>query len=110
MRRNNLVLCTVLLIALVATWAGCGKSPTKDEPAIKLYQTPEEVFGAFMAAGAKEDWKGMCECLTDETRDKLAAGLILAGAFAKGFAKTEEEKARLKPVEDVLARHGIQAG
>jgi len=110
MWRSNFVLCTVLLVAQVVTQAGCSKNPTKDEPPNKLYQSPEEVFDAFMAASAKEDWKGMCECLTDETRDKLAAGLILAGAFAKGFAKTEEEKARLKPVEDVLARHGIQAG
>jgi len=76
----------------------------------KVHETPEQAFRAFMAAGEKEDWKGMCECLTNETRDKLAAGLIFAGSLAKGFATTEEQKAKLKAVDDVLAKYGIKDG
>lgn len=110
MRRSNRILCAALSVALAATLGGCRKAPTNDEPADELYRTPEEVFAALMAAGEREDWKGLCACLTDETRDKLAAGMLFAGAVAKGFARTDEEKARLKPIEDVLTRHGVGVG
>jgi hypothetical protein len=120
---RNLVLCLVMLVALVTMSAGCSKSPInndetpsnndesptrKDEPQQPTaYQTPEEVFSAFMAAGAKEDWKTMCECLTDDSRDKMAVGLVLAATFGKAFATTPELKAKFKLVDDVLAKHGI---
>jgi hypothetical protein len=107
MKRNNLILCAVFSVAVGATQAGCCYVPPKAESPVKVYQTPEEAFRAFMAAGEKEDWKTACECLTDETRDKLAAGLIFGGMLATGSARTEEEKAKLKPIEDVLAKHGL---
>jgi hypothetical protein len=105
-----------MLVALVTMPAGCSKSPInndesptrKDEPQQPTgYQRPEEVFSAFMAAGAKEDWKTMCECLTDDSRDKMAVGLVLVVAIGKSFATTPEQKAKFKLVDDVLAKHGI---
>src|SRR5262245_8482177 len=92
---------------LGATGAGQSRGATKNSPASKLHQTPQEAFLAFMAAGEKEDWKAMCECLSDKTRDGFAAGLIFAGSLAQAFATTPEERVKFKRVEDVLTKYGV---
>src|SRR5262245_35341087 len=91
-----------------ATQGAAGQNPgaTKNK-ANKLHQTPEGAFRAFMAAGEKEDWKGLCECLTDDTRDRFATGLIFTGGLARAFADTAEQRAQIKPVDDVLLKYGI---
>src|SRR5262245_12422531 len=92
----------LLLAALSAAVAGGGAT----------YRTPEEVFEAAKKAIAREDWKGFCATLTDDSRDMLAGGLAMMPLMAKGFAKfagEEKEKeilAKLKPLTEVLTRHG----
>jgi hypothetical protein len=77
------------------------------------YRTPQEVFKAAKKALQREDWKGFCATLTDDSRDTLAGGLALMPLMAKGFAKLageDKEKeilAKLKPLEDVMTRHGL---
>jgi hypothetical protein len=93
-----------LLVGCSGTSNTASTSP-KDQPSQQLYKTPADVFHAFTTAAEKDDWKTTCECMTDDTRDQLAAGLVMIAGFAEGFAKTEEEKAKLKPLLDVLAKH-----
>jgi hypothetical protein len=92
---------------LVGCSGSSNTTPTspRDQTSQQLYKSPEDVFNVFMTAAEKDDWKAACECMTDETRDQLAAGLVLIAGFAEGFAKTEAEKARFKPLLDVLAKH-----
>src|SRR5262245_36995692 len=93
----------LLMAALSAAVAGGGAT----------YRTPEEVFDAAKKAMAKEDWKGFCATLTDDSRDVLAGGLAMMPLMAKGFAKfagEDKEKeilAKIKPLTDVLAKHGL---
>jgi hypothetical protein len=98
------------LALLLGVLVGCSGSITvtathSEQPAQAVYKTPEEVFSAAMAAGEKGDWKTVCGCITDESRDLMAAGLLLTTGFAEGFAKTEEDKAKFKSVHDVIAKH-----
>jgi hypothetical protein len=93
----------LLLAALSVAVAGGGAT----------YRTPEEVFEAAKKAIAREDWKGFCATLTDDSRDMLAGGLAMMPLMAKGFAKfagEEKEKeilAKLKPLTEVLNKHGL---
>ncbi len=95
---------SVLLLAALSVAAG-GTGAT--------YRTPEEVFEAAKKAIAREDWKGVCATFTDNTRDMLAGGLAMMPLMAKGFAKLageDKEKEmleKIKPLTDVLAKHGL---
>jgi hypothetical protein len=103
MSKNTLAGSLLLLAALGAALAG-ERPPT--------YRTPEEVFEAAKMAARKEDWKGVCATLTDDSRDLLAGALVLTPLRFKARAKLAgpREKdilAKLKPLDEVLARHGL---
>src|SRR5262249_39140527 len=59
-------------------------------------------------------WKSVCATLTDDSRDLLAGALVLTPLRFKARAKLAGPKekdilAKLKPLDDVLARHGLDA-
>lgn len=113
----------VTAVALL-TAAGCGKDKETEEkngqpkgsgaaPAA-AYDSPQAVFEAAKAATAEKDWKTFAGCLTEESRDVFAGGLVMMTgmikAFSVGFAGpegAEEAKAKIKPLDDVLAKHGL---
>jgi hypothetical protein len=78
-----------------------------------VYRTPQEVFEAAKKALQKEDMKGFCATLTDDSRDAFAGVMVLMPMMVKGFAKfAPEDKqkellAKLKPLEDVMTKHGL---
>src|SRR5881392_1105067 len=94
----------LLLLAAVGVALAGERPPT--------YRTPQEVFEAAKKAAQKEDWKGVCATLTDDARDMLAGALVLTPLRFKTAAKLAGPKgkailAKLKPLDDVLARHGL---
>ncbi len=94
----------MLLLALLGLMApGCGKSGGT------THATPEDVFKAAKAATDKEDWKGFCDCLTDDSRDTFAGGMAFAGAMMKAFGGLggKDLQAKLKPIDDVFNKHGL---
>src|SRR5262249_21336084 len=95
----------ILGVGLVVAAPIGGADEGKDKA--PTYQTPEEVFKAAMAAGSKDDWQTVCACLTDDSRDAMAGMLLFAGVLQKAFAFKEEDKARLKPLDEAFARHNI---
>jgi hypothetical protein len=103
MSKHLLVGSLMFLAALGAALAG--ERPT-------IYRTPQEVFEAAKKAAQKEDWKGVCATLTDDSRDLLAGALVMTPLRFKARAKLAGPKgkeilAKLKPLEGVLARHGL---
>ena len=83
----------------------------------KLYTTPEAAFKAANEAFARDDWKTVGDCLTEESRDLMAATMVIANGVSKGFAeafaKDEKDKAdiraKFKGVEAAMDRHGMSS-
>jgi hypothetical protein len=75
------------------------------------YKSPEDVLAAAMKAVDKEDWRGFCLCLTEDSRVVMVGGMAQIGVFMKlsaNFPGTkEEDKARFKAIDDVLKKHGL---
>jgi hypothetical protein len=73
------------------------------------HKTPEDAFKAARTSLEKEDWKGFSDCLTDDSRDQMAGGFVMIGVMMKlvGSPGGDEAKAKLKPIDDVLAKHGL---
>ena len=93
----------VLAILLLPALHGCGSKGGA------THATPDDVFQAAKAAAAKEDWKGFCDCLTDDSRDTFAGGMAFAGVMMKAFGELggKEAQGKLKPIDDVLSKHGL---
>ncbi len=95
------MLCAAALLLVGTAGAGGGK---------KVYKTPQEVFDAAKTAIKNNDTKTAMDCLTDEARDTLTGGVAFMALMAKGFgafAQKDEEKEKLKKLDDVLNRHGL---
>jgi hypothetical protein len=83
---------------------------------IGKHRSPEAVFLAAKEAAEQEDWEGMCECITPESRDQFAGMLLFGAVMMKGMSgfaalggpeKVQEVEEKFKPVMDVLAKHGL---
>jgi hypothetical protein len=96
---------SVLLLAAVSVALAGGREPK--------YATPQEAWQAAAKAFTNKDWKAVYGVLTDESREKLTAQAAFLPLMIKGFAKLApkdkqaEEMAKLKPLDDVLAKHGL---
>ena len=81
-----------------------------DFSANRSFSSPQEVIDAIRLASQKDDARAWCQCLTDESRDLLAATLIVE-EFSKKQEKektgTEEQKALIHAVDKVFAQHGL---
>jgi hypothetical protein len=111
---NNGILapCPLLVVALFlasALWVG-ERTPGQEKKAV-AYNTPQEAFMAALTAAEREDWKGIYECLTDDSRELFASYAAIFGFLAKELSNpdilTDELKAALKSLQDVFKRHGL---
>ena len=69
----------------------------------KVYATPEAVFEASQEALQKNDMRTWCGCLTDDSRDLIAASFALQ-EFAK-IKQGDDKNARA--ISEVFERHGL---
>jgi hypothetical protein len=94
-----IVICAVLAVAVFFL---------VDLSADKVYASPEEVFNASRAAIQKKDLRAWCRCLTDDSRDIIAAKPVLF-FFKEVYekAQTKEEKAILTAIMEVQTKHGL---
>jgi hypothetical protein len=112
MTRQSLAGSLLLLAALTVAVAG-DRQP--------VYRTPQEVFDAAKKALQREDWKGFCGTITDNSLASFVGQLILMPLTYKRIVNTVPEDrqkeilakfqkeilAKLKPLEEVMARHGL---
>jgi len=75
-------------------------------PKEKQYKTPQAVFDAAMAAQERKDFKTAVACVAPEARKDLAASLALNALNIKQ-GNTKEVRKELKPLFDVLDKHGL---
>src|SRR5262245_19968969 len=94
-----------LLLAALATMG------TAQKARAKVYETPQDVFDAFLAAVNKHDSKAFVACLTPEALKDLAARRAVATlqkrAEIKGDRDEEKLDKKYRPILDVLDRHGL---
>jgi hypothetical protein len=82
--------------------SGCGGAAS--------YSTPDAAFKGMQTAAEKEDWKAFCETLTDDSRDMMAGSMAFGGMFMSkmgALGAKEEDKAKLKTIDEVLKKHGL---
>jgi hypothetical protein len=112
MNRLRLIAGT-FVVAGLAMWAGCS-SPKSDRDdkggGKKSFDSPQEVFDAAAAAEKQKDHRAAVECLTEDSRDRLAAMLLTVGMLTKAFGsldKSEQGKEKVKLLDDVFEKHGL---
>jgi hypothetical protein len=104
--RYDLVLATMAVIALSAVYGPAGE--TKQAP---TYATPQAAFEAAKKAAVQKDYRAVFGALTEDNRDAFAGLMVIMGSFVKEigakFAKTDEDKEKVKKIETVLDKHGV---
>jgi hypothetical protein len=84
--------------------------------AVGLIRSPQAVFETAKSAAEREDWETFCGCLTPESRDQMAGMLVVVAAMMRGFGglaalggpeKAQAAQAKIKPIVDVLDKHGL---
>jgi hypothetical protein len=81
----------------------------------KVYGTPQDVFNAAKNAAAKKDWKTVTSCITDNSLDMLAGGMVMLSGFMQGFAamgaqnspQAAQQKAMTAKLAAINKRHGL---
>ncbi len=96
-----------LAAAIVATGLltlanGCGSSSGGGA-------TPEETFKTAKTALEKEDWKGLCDCMTKESQDMMAGGVAMVGVMMQAFASFggDEGVKEAEKIKETLDKHGL---
>src|SRR5437879_5204461 len=79
-----------------------------DFSAGRSFATPQEVIDAVRQASQKDDLKAWCQCLTDDSRDLLAASVIVDEFSTKQDKEktgTDKQKAHIRAVAEVFKEH-----
>jgi hypothetical protein len=94
-----LVGCAVLVI-VVFYYADIGE---------KSYATPKEAFEASRAALEKKDMRAWCQCMTEDSRDFIAASMVIQEFKTKQQqGKNPGNKAaQIRAVDAVFAEYGL---
>jgi hypothetical protein len=76
----------------------------------KVFATPQEAFDESCKALKKNDMRGWCQCLTNDSRDFMAANMAVQEFRTKqefAGAGNDDKKAHVRAVEQVFAKHGL---
>jgi hypothetical protein len=113
---RTLCLAGLLLSALALSVPAQDVEPKRN---VKLHKTPKDCFEALMAASEKRDARAMVDCFTPEAIKQMAGDVAGQSFFFrdqaegklfkdKDVAKPDEATLkRLKPVLEVLDKHGL---
>jgi hypothetical protein len=107
MKRRGIVLGGLLACFVLTGLAVRGDSAPGKEA---IYDSPKAVFAAAQAASKKGDVPALLACLTSDSELLLTGELAARVSLLRGLAsldKTGKAQEKLKPVEDVLARHKL---
>jgi len=111
-----LTLGGLLLAALVVSASAQDAEP---KTKAKIHKTPQACFDAVLAASEKRDARALVGCFTPEAVKQMAGDLASQGFFLRdqaegklfkdkdGAKPDEETLKRLKPMLDVLDKHGL---
>jgi hypothetical protein len=101
-------LAASVLVVMTAAPIGCSGGAG--------YETPEASFAAMKEAAKKKDFAAIYDCLSAETQDMMAGGLVMMGSMMKMMsgmaamggpeAAAEAEKS-LGALTAVLEKHGV---
>jgi hypothetical protein len=109
------LLPAVVLLAAALLLSGRAADCRAGEKKGPVYKTPEDVYKAAAKAMKNRDMKLLCAVLTPDSRAQTAGqltfiGLLIKG-FTVGFAKDDEAKekarAKFKPLDEAMAKHGL---
>ncbi len=106
---SRVVRCALVLVIAIGC-VGCGSAK---------HDSPQAVYDAAKVAVQAKDFQKFCGCLTPESQDLMAGGMVMAGVMMKGMAvgmgamggdeaKAKAEK-KFAPVDEVLAKHGVSS-
>ncbi|MBM3997031.1 MAG: hypothetical protein FJ303_23200 [Planctomycetes bacterium] len=76
----------------------------------KTYATPQDVFEASRMALRRNDLRAFCQCITDDSRDFMAATMAVDKYVNRELmekAGTEKKKAEVRAVDDIFKKHGL---
>jgi hypothetical protein len=72
-------------------------------PATAGFETPEAAFAALQEAVGQNDWRTAADCMTPESQEMMATGLLMAGSLMGVFGG--EQAAGLNAA---LQKHGVE--
>lgn len=78
-------------------------STSSVESAPNGFESPEAAFTALQQSLSRRDWRTATTCLTPESREVMAAGLLFAGGLMAAFGGEEAS-----PITAVMEKHGIE--
>jgi hypothetical protein len=108
-RRPGVV--TVCLLSITAVSIGCNGSAGGGN-----FDTPEACFQSIRQAALNKDIPGLCRCLTVESQNVLAGGMVMMTGMLKmmggmaamgGPEAAAQSQQMMAAVSTVLAKHGI---
>jgi hypothetical protein len=74
----------------------------------KTFASPEEVIDGIRTAAQKDDVRGWCQCLTEASRDLMAARVAIEEYYSKLNPEAGKgQKAESKALEKVFEAHGL---
>lgn len=83
-------------VAMVACGLVAGCSDTR-------FETPDATFQTAKVAFADNDYSEFCDCLSEDSRDEMAASMVFMGGFMQIDTKSEEAT----DVAAVFKKHGL---
>ncbi len=111
MRRSTTAMLRFVPV-FVLLLAGCrGSQTTPEKPRLT---TPEATLEAAKAAAGQHDYQALCQLLTPQAQEDMAAGLVMVSRFLvqvakpneKGAGQDQAEKLKEK-LREVLQKHGL---
>ncbi len=104
MNRGNGIFVAIIASALLAVVVFF----VADFSAGKSFGSPQEVIDAVRLASQKDDLRGWCQCLTDESRDIVVADAVVV--FSRQLLKkadTDEKVAQNRALEELFKQNGM---
>lgn len=94
-------LCAACVATSLTLAAGCGARGGG--------ATPEEAFSNAKAAAERNDWKAVCNSMTEESQEMMAGGIAFGGMMMQVFAGLggEEDAAKTAKIKQTMAKHGL---
>jgi hypothetical protein len=103
-----MVLVGLVLAALGLIVLGCAGDEGQQGPS---GDSPEAIFQTAKTAIEQKDYPKFAQCLTAESQEMMAGGLVFAGGMMKAFSAfgepDAEQKQAIAKIDEVFKKHGL---